>query len=715
MALIGRIRENTLFVLIFIGLGIALFILMDIMSSNNQGGGMGSLKMGEVGDTEINRQDFETTLSAVYNGGDAYANRDALWNFYVNEAMVRQEAKEIGLGVSDVEMEDLQFGPNPSSVIRRNFANPQTGQVNRELLTNIQNYINNDDIQGGIDAGQLSPNFRPIWNYQGREVVAQRLQEKMTSLVSKAMYAPSWMAQERADNQIRTVSAAVVKVPFDEILSSDVSVADADIQAYLEGNRSLFTNKEENRVLSFVAFDVVATPADSAKIRDAVMETKNRWVNTEAAQDSSFALSYNGTFAGVFYGRNALPADLADRLLTEMEVGEVYGPYLEGNAYKLTKLTDREIIADSVNTRHILIPATTPEAFETAAARVDSLKAVLTASPSKWTTLAATFSTDPGSKDKGGLYEGVTPGQFVKPFDDVIFRTGERGQLYSVRTQYGVHLVELLQRSATSSPRAKVGFIVEPIVPSSDTEDAQLEAAQRFLNSNNSLDAVKTAAGEDANLSVRQTAPLTINSFQIPEMGNNGSEIRDILCWAFSASVGDVSDRIFTFTDPQLFYENKHVLVGLSEVIPKGLASVASVREDLTPTVANRLKGQQLAERMAGKDLNAIAAEFSSKVDTLNNINMTMASLPNGYGREPKVLASVFATSAQSMSQPVIGETGVYVVKPLSTPNTGNSGSLPTARQQINQTQRGQVASQLLTAMRTNLAINDQRADLDCR
>jgi hypothetical protein len=94
---------------------------------------------------------------------------------------------------------------------------------------------------------------------------------------------------------------------------------------------------------------------------------------------------------------------------------------------------------------------------------------------------------------------------------------------------------------------------------------------------------------------------------------------------------------------------------------------------------------------------------------------MTMASLPNGYGREPKVLASVFATSAQSMSQPIIGETGVYVVKPLSTPNTANSGSLPTARQQINQTQRGQVASQLLTAMRSNLTIDDQRADLDCR
>ncbi|PHI21589.1 hypothetical protein CEQ90_01890 [Lewinellaceae bacterium SD302] len=715
MAFIGKIRENTLFVLIFIGLGIALFILMDIMSSNNQGGGTGALKMGEVGETSINRQEFETTLSAVYNGGDAYANRDALWNFYVNEAMVRQEAKAIGLGVSDTEMEDLQFGPNPSPVVRRNFANPQTGQVNRELLTNIQNYINNDDIQGGIDAGQLSPNFVPIWSYQSREVVAQRVQEKMAGLISKAMYAPTWMAQDRADAQFQTVNAALVKVPFDEILSSDINVADADVQAYLEDNRSLFTNKEETRVLSFVSFDVEATSADSAKIRESVMDIKNEWMETTQDRDSLFITGFNGTFNNVFYGRNALPADLADRLLTEMEVGEVYGPYLEGNAYKLAKLVDREVVADSVNTRHILISASTPEQFEAAEAKVDSLMGVLERSPGKWSTLAAEFSEDPGSKDEGGLYEGVTPGQFVKPFDDVIFRTGERGKLYSVRSQFGIHLVELLKRSNTASPRVKAGYIVEPILPSSDTEDSRLEDAQRFLTDNNNLDKLKSATSNSADLKVEQTGPLTINSFQIPAMGNNGSEIRDILCWAFSADVGDVSDRVYTFTDQQLFYENKHILVSVSEVIPEGLATVASVREELNPVVANRIKGQQLSERMAGKDLAAIAAEFSTNVDTVNNINLTLSSLPGGLGREPKVVAGIFGTSAQSMSAPIVGETGVYVVKPLGAPASGTSGSLPTARQQLHQTQRSQVTSQLLTAMRENLDLDDERADLDCR
>ena len=71
--------------------------------------------------------------------------------------------------------------------------------------------------------------------------------------------------------------------------------------------------------------------------------------------------------------------------------------------------------------------------------------------------LATQFSEDPGSKDEGGLYEGVTPGQFVKPYDDVIFRTGNLRELYSVRTTYGVHLVQVLSRSQTSAPSSPAG------------------------------------------------------------------------------------------------------------------------------------------------------------------------------------------------------------------------------------------------------------------
>ncbi len=714
MALIGRIRENTVFVLVFIGLGIALFIMMDIMTGKGNLGGGGPLKMGEVSGMDIDRQDFERTLSTVYSGGDAYQNREALWNFHVNEAMLKREAEQLGLGVSSTELRDLEFGPVPSPVIQRNFGDPQTGQINRQLLSNIQNYLDNDNIEGGIQEGQLSPNFIPIWSYQRREILAQRLQDKMTALVSKGTYAPSWMAQSRADAQTQTLSAAMVKIPFDAI-DTDVSVSDDDILAYMKENRANFFNKEEQRQLSYVAIDVVPTTADSAAIREVLNQIKASWPNDGISEDSLTAIANNGTFVNAAVGRSALNPSIADIVFDEMTVGDIYGPYLEGNAYTLAKLVSRETLADSVNTRHILIAAQTPSQFATAEARVDSLIQVLQSNGKRnFGELAAQFSEDPGSKDKGGLYEGVTPGQFVKPFDDVIFRTGEPGKLYSVRTTFGVHLIELLRRSASSSQRVKVAYARESIVPSPETEDAGLEKAQLLLADNNSLEKLQAAVANDPSLMVRQSSPITVNSYQLPELGNNSREIRDIACWAFSASKGKVSPQVYTFTDPALFYESKHVIVGLSDIIPEGLPTVAAVRADLTPVVGNRLKGKEVAAALAGKDLASIAAQYGVGVDTLNNLNLTMTNLPGGAGREPKVVAAAFATATQTTSKPVIGETGVFVLSPLSAPASGQSGNMPSTRSQIHAVSRQQVSSQLVSAMRANLVIDDRRSELDC-
>lgn len=716
MALISRIRENTIFVLIFIGLGIALFILMDTMSSNNRGGGNVGLKMGEVADTNIDRQEFENTLSTVYSGGDAYQNRAALWDFYVNEAMVKSEASKLGLSVSASELRDLEFGARPSRIIQQNFGDPQTGQLNREMLSNIQNYIDNDNIQGGISEGQLSPNFVPIWRYQRRQIVAQRLQEKINALVSKSMFAPSWMAQSRADAQAQTVSAAVVRIPFSS-LNETVDVTDEDIKSHLEENRSLYTRDEEERMVSYVAFDVKPTAADSTKLRERLDEIKTDWMKGSIS-DSLFALSNNGTFLDVFYGKNAISPLLTDALFSsETSVGTIYGPYVEGQSFKLAKLVNREVVADSADTRHILINATTPEQFDVADARVDSLMGVIESSGrGVFDELAKKFSQDPGSKDKGGLYEAVTPGQFVKPYDDVIFRTGDLRKLYKVRSQFGVHLVEVLSRSSTTSPRVKVAYVSEDIVPSSATEDAGLERAQQFLaDHSKDLAALRAAAEKEGSLTIAEAAPITINSFQLPELGSNSAEIRDIACWAFSADKGDVSGRVYTFTDDVLFYQNKHVIVGLSDVVPEGLATVASVRAQLTSTVGNLKKGRAAAAKISGSDLNSIAAQFDVTVDTLSNVNITMTNLPSGAGREPKVVAAIFRTAAQQVSAPIVGDNAVFVVKPLGEVNASNSGNMPLMRSQIQAADRAVATRTLAAAMRANVAVTDERADLDCR
>ncbi len=67
--------------------------------------------------------------------------------------------------------------------------------------------------------------------------------------------------------------------------------------------------------------------------------------------------------------------------------------------------------------------------------------------------LAAELSTDPGSKDNGGKYEGIEPGQFVPEFDKAMFEDLEPGQTTAtpVKTDFGYHIIRLISR--TTGPR----------------------------------------------------------------------------------------------------------------------------------------------------------------------------------------------------------------------------------------------------------------------
>ena len=116
---------------------------------------------------------------------------------------------------------------------------------------------------------------------------------------------------------------------------------------------------------------------------------------------------------------------------------------------------------------------------------------------------------------------------------------------------------------------------------------------------------------------------------------------------------------------------------------------------------------------LAGKDLDAIAAQYEVTVDSVNS-NPTLESLP-GIGQQPKVIAAAAMVTTGNTSQPIIGRNGVYFVKPLGDATTGTSGNLPIARSQINTTVRAQNGNVLLPALRAGTTVADERAAGDCQ
>ncbi len=75
--------------------------------------------------------------------------------------------------------------------------------------------------------------------------------------------------------------------------------------------------------------------------------------------------------------------------------------------------------------------------------------------------LAQQYSEDPGSKDKGGLYENFGRGVMVKPFEEAAFNTpiGEISDI--IETRYGFHILKVIGRQKETRPLEEVRGEIE--------------------------------------------------------------------------------------------------------------------------------------------------------------------------------------------------------------------------------------------------------------
>ena len=97
-------------------------------------------------------------------------------------------------------------------------------------------------------------------------------------------------------------------------------------------------------------------------------------------------------------------------------------------------------VDESVDARHVLVKTK---------AEAEQVRDLLEAdnSDANWKTVAAEYSTDPGSKDNGGDLGNFPKGRMVKEFEDVAFdlEVGEVSQ--PVKTQFGYHVIEVTKKT----------------------------------------------------------------------------------------------------------------------------------------------------------------------------------------------------------------------------------------------------------------------------
>jgi peptidyl-prolyl cis-trans isomerase D len=699
MALIGKIRNNSWLLILTLGVALAAFIIMDMTSAGDMGGGGQTMTIGNIAGEDVDWRDFQTAEDILYSGSgaDLYERRDFLWDFFVERTLMDDLSKKMGLGVSETEMDELQYGNNLSPLVRQRFMNPNTGQVDRNQLA---------EIRQGFNTNTLDPGLARFWRFQQSEIKTDRLQSKLANLTRKSMFTPSWMAEDIERTKGTTASFDYVNIPFSAIADDQISISDSEIRNYIRDNRRQFERKEESRRVAYVTFEVFPTSEDSSEMRRELGILRDEFIRTE--DDSLFTDMNFGYFDAAYYREDQLSPAMAEKLFT-MEIGEVSESFVNEGNYTLVKLVDRKVVPDSVRSRHILRAVNDPAGLLRERRLLDSLANLIETGVKTFDSLAVEFGMDATSLEGGDL-GFTTPGMMVKPFNDLIFYKAEPGQLYTVTTQFGVHLVEVTERVYTSGEKGvRFAAIEQPIMPSEDTQNAIYDEVLNFIADNRSLQDLEASASQNPRLNLTTSNWLTRNSYSIQGLGANTSS-RDMVRWAFTRNtrVNNVSPEIYSFQHPNLYYTEKYVVAALREIQDEGLPTVDAVRSEVEPILRNKKKAEKLIVDLSGLTLQQAADQFGQTIRQANDINLNNNFI-TGIGNEPAVVGALKALASGQQSNPIAGNSGVFILRVTNKVEPPVVNITAQVRRQLSADKQNEVNALLMESIREHANIEDAR------
>lgn len=699
MGIISRIRNNTGLLIGAIGLGVAGLVIMDM--SSNQELRNSEFNVAKVNGKKISAQEFRNTESILYSGatGDSYAQKDYLYTYFVEKTLIEGEAEELGLNVGKDELIDLQFGGRLSPIISQRFSDPQTGQVDRGQLSTYQQQISN---------GTMDPMVKSYWAIQEKEIIKDRLQSKLTKLVEKSIYTPNFIASKIEADQNTLTDVKVVSIPYAQISDSDANLTDEDLKKYLDQNKAAYIENEETRNISYVTFDVLPSAKDSSELRGKLITLIEEFKNTK--NDSLFVTNNYGVYSQAYLTSDELSLNLADIAFDE-PIGTVYGPYIEGRSYNLSKIVDRKIIPDSVKSRHILLVPNTQAEANAAFGTLDSIKTAIENKTATFAEMAAKYSKDGSASSGGDLgYAGI--GDMVQPFNDLIFYKAKEGELNVVGTNFGFHLVEVTERKFINN---KIGVnlatITESIIPSTETQEEVRDLALQFVadtpNGKNFAEGARNIG------KISMTAKSIKNSdYSVQGLGQ-GSGTRNLVQWVYEkgTEVGDVAPEAFAIQNPGDFYISKYIVTTLDRIRKAGEVNVDDVRDIITPLVLNNKKAEAINKAIQGKSIESIASQYNVVVDTISQLNI-ITSFNTSLGSESKVVGTVFATSANTTSGAIAGNSGVFVVQPINFVTNPSTGAIALIKSTNNMSARNFSSRNVIESMKKNAEIEDMRSIL---
>ena len=94
------------------------------------------------------------------------------------------------------------------------------------------------------------------------------------------------------------------------------------------------------------------------------------------------------------------------------------------------------------------------------------------------------------------------------------------------------------------------------------------------------------------------------------------------------------------------------------------------------------LKGEKALSDIGSSDLAQVARDYGVSVDTVSGLNL-LNSFVAGLGNEPKVIGAAFALENGQTSEPILGNSGVFILKTINKTEAGDAANIAFLRRTI--------------------------------
>ena len=342
MAILGQIRKRSIFLIIVIGMALFAFVISGVFTSN--GGFSSNQPVGEINGEEIDYEMFNLMVEqaqTVYGLNTTQAVNVA-WDQGIKNQALNQELDKLGIDAGKNQLE-LILSRDESIILNPLFQN----EIGLFDFNKFSTYIS--------QLKTSNPSVYNSWKIQEENIITLAKQNIYFDLIKSSVMYTNVESKIQYHLENDKVNIQYLRIPYDSVPDSIINIKDSEVLSYMKKHRDKY-EVEESKEIEYIFIPDVASALDEDNIRVNLEQLRsgfnqlNRVTNsTEFIEGFDTVKNYSEfidiysevSWDSIYRTKQELSSNFSD-ILFGLREGQVFGPYKDGNFYKISRMIDKK-------------------------------------------------------------------------------------------------------------------------------------------------------------------------------------------------------------------------------------------------------------------------------------------------------------------------------------------------------------------------------------